>query len=94
MLEADATKLSFDIFKFRKACKEDELVQMMTYLFQINNLYDALNIESDVFYNFIKKIQSGYHPNPYHNSIHAADVVQVQTPFIQSFIFIRLSTIS
>ena len=77
MLDTDINNLNFDVFAFKKISKDDELVYMLTYLFQFNNFFESLNINQITFYNFIKKIQSGYHANPYHNATHAADVVQV-----------------
>ncbi len=38
---------------------------------------NKFNIPEQVLINFLKEVESGYHPNPYHNSMHAADVLQV-----------------
>jgi len=35
------------------------------------------NIDERVFLNFLSIVEAGYHPNPYHNSMHAADVLHV-----------------
>ncbi|KPI89948.1 putative phosphodiesterase [Leptomonas seymouri] len=48
--------------------------------------YDFLqrfNIDEQVALNWISAVEAGYHGNPYHNSMHAADVLQV-THFIIS----------
>jgi len=66
----------------KKIAKDDELFYMTTYVFQINNLFECLNINQVIFYNFIKRIQSGYRANPYHNALHAADVVQTVHYFL------------
>eukprot|EP01012_Entosiphon_sulcatum_P006737 TRINITY_DN1323_c0_g1_i1.p1 TRINITY_DN1323_c0_g1~~TRINITY_DN1323_c0_g1_i1.p1 ORF type:complete len:614 (-),score=134.56 TRINITY_DN1323_c0_g1_i1:87-1928(-) len=42
--------------------------------------YDFLrkfNIDEEVAINFFSQIEAGYHPNPYHNSMHGADVLHV-----------------
>ena len=35
------------------------------------------NIDEKKMINWLSMIEAGYHPNPYHNSMHAADVLQV-----------------
>jgi len=34
-------------------------------------------LDEDVLINFLSQIEAGYHPNPYHNSMHAADVAHI-----------------
>eukprot|EP01001_Neometanema_parovale_P006136 NODE_2514_length_1400_cov_108.516836_g2390_i0.p1 GENE.NODE_2514_length_1400_cov_108.516836_g2390_i0~~NODE_2514_length_1400_cov_108.516836_g2390_i0.p1 ORF type:complete len:296 (+),score=65.42 NODE_2514_length_1400_cov_108.516836_g2390_i0:332-1219(+) len=34
-------------------------------------------IPEQTLINFLQAVESGYHPNPYHNSTHAADVLQI-----------------
>eukprot|EP00755_Sulcionema_specki_P030075 Sspe_Gene.93543::Locus_66151_Transcript_2_2_Confidence_0.500_Length_2246::g.93543::m.93543/K13755/PDE1; calcium/calmodulin-dependent 3',5'-cyclic nucleotide phosphodiesterase len=41
------------------------------------DLVRYFNIPTDVLFNFWGAVMAGYHPNPYHNSAHAADVLQV-----------------
>eukprot|EP01060_Flectonema_neradi_P004307 TRINITY_DN12791_c0_g1_i1.p1 TRINITY_DN12791_c0_g1~~TRINITY_DN12791_c0_g1_i1.p1 ORF type:complete len:1226 (+),score=256.11 TRINITY_DN12791_c0_g1_i1:87-3764(+) len=35
------------------------------------------NIDEQVLINWLSVVEAGYHPNPYHNSMHAADVLHV-----------------
>lgn len=77
MLNQEIDSISFDVFTFKKLAKGDELTILATYLFQRHNFFEYLNINQITFTNLMKKIQSGYRPNPYHNDIHAADVLQV-----------------
>ena len=39
-------------------------------------LCNYFNIEKNILYNFWMAVTAGYHPNPYHNATHAADVLQ------------------
>jgi len=82
ILEAGIDTLEFDIFSFKEITGGEELALITYYLFERHNFFELLNIEIPVFSNFIRKIQSGYLPNPYHNSTHAADVVQVHCSII------------
>ena len=67
---ANIENLSFNIFEF----VEDELLYVCLFVFKKNQLLAFT--EPSVFKNFILYIQNGYKDNPYHNSKHAADVVQ------------------
>jgi 3',5'-cyclic-nucleotide phosphodiesterase len=36
-----------------------------------------LNLDEQIVCNFLSQIEAGYHPNPYHNAMHAADVLHI-----------------
>eukprot|EP00997_Jenningsia_sp_PLL12_P006175 NODE_271_length_1992_cov_140.868760_g226_i0.p2 GENE.NODE_271_length_1992_cov_140.868760_g226_i0~~NODE_271_length_1992_cov_140.868760_g226_i0.p2 ORF type:complete len:304 (+),score=93.63 NODE_271_length_1992_cov_140.868760_g226_i0:869-1780(+) len=42
------------------------------------------NIDEQVAINFFSSVENGYHPNPYHNSMHGADVLHVMHFILQS----------
>lgn len=68
---------TFDIFELENQSSFKSLEIITGCLFKIYDLYQSQNIEALKFLNFIKTIQSGYRKeNYYHNSTHAADVVQ------------------
>lgn len=46
-----------------------------------NRILQKFKIDEQIALNWISAIEAGYHRNPYHNSLHAADVLQV-THFI------------
>jgi 3',5'-cyclic-nucleotide phosphodiesterase len=48
-----------------------------------NDFLQKFNIDEQVALNWISAVEAGYHGNPYHNSMHAADVLQI-THFIIS----------
>lgn len=79
MLDNFVDELEFDMFSFKAFAKGEELVYTSVYLFQRHNIFEFLNISQTTFKRFMKKIQSGYLDNPYHNATHAADVLQVKT---------------
>jgi len=87
-------ELDFNIFEFRAACNGDELLTLMAHLFEKHSLLDSLGIETDVFNRFILRIQTGYPNNPYHNSTHAADVVQTTNYLIVKGNFIERAELS
>ncbi|KAH9598691.1 3'5'-cyclic nucleotide phosphodiesterase [Trypanosoma melophagium] len=41
------------------------------------DLVAHFNLDDEVLQRFLLGVQSGYHPNPYHNAMHAADVTQI-----------------
>ena len=67
----------FDVFLLKELTEGNELVTLMHAFFSRAELYLTAQIEPVKFSNFIRSLQMGYHvDNPYHNSTHAADVVQ------------------
>eukprot|EP00128_Syssomonas_multiformis_P005224 Colp12_sorted_trinity150504_noHs@22401 len=76
-LLALADTLEFDIFKWTDLCNGRPLSQLAFALFEQNGLIQLFNIDTVKFENFLTQIENGYHArNPYHNAIHAADVLQ------------------
>lgn len=74
---ADVHKWEFDIFKLEAACDSKALEIVTSHLLSLYNCFHNQSIDSTKFSSFIKAVQSGYQKgNSYHNSTHAADVVQ------------------
>lgn len=70
-------KFEFNIFKLHQESEDNSLQVIMNYLFRKFDLFTELEIPPKRFQKFIERVQSGYKSeNPYHNAIHAADVVQ------------------
>lgn len=51
-------------------------------LFAKFNACQVLNCDESTLRNWLSLIESHYHPNPYHNSTHAADVMQATAYFL------------
>lgn len=67
----------FDLFKLEKETMNCGLEVLIDHFFSAYNLFASLDISQIVFNSFIHEISQGYiSQNPYHNSSHAADVVQ------------------
>ena len=66
----------------------------MIHIFQINSFYDKLRIDFTIFSSFVTRIQNGYKDNPYHNKLHAFDVVQTTNFFLKKCKFIELATLN
>jgi hypothetical protein len=71
----------FDIFALQNETKGGSLFMMTYTLLYKHGLVQHFNINEQTLINFLLAVESGYHPNPYHNSVHAADVLQI-THFI------------
>lgn len=70
-------KLSFNVFKLKNLTNNNELVVITSHLFYVYDLCSTEKLVKSKFNNFIKSVQGGYRAElPYHNSTHAADVVQ------------------
>ncbi|XP_074613483.1 cGMP-inhibited 3',5'-cyclic phosphodiesterase 3A-like [Acropora palmata] len=64
---------NFPIFD---ASEHGNILTQVTYrVFQKTGLFEAFKIPMTKFLNFFFALESGYHDIPYHNSIHASDVL-------------------
>lgn len=83
----------YDVFSLQEAMSGDTyqslryqprggslLVTMYALLFR-HNLIRRFSLDENVLLNWVSIVEAGYHPNPYHNSMHAADVLHI-THFI------------
>ncbi len=77
----NVNEFHFDVFEFKKMTPSEDLTTILFYLFERHNFFETLSIKQDTFIKFAKKIQAGYRDNPYHNSSHAADVLQVNNKY-------------
>jgi hypothetical protein len=54
--------------------KGEELVLMVNSIFNGEDFFSSLPLDSSTCLKFFKQIQKGYKDNPYHNKTHAADI--------------------
>ncbi|KAL5110337.1 Calcium/calmodulin-dependent 3'5'-cyclic nucleotide phosphodiesterase 1A [Taenia crassiceps] len=68
---------SFDVFHLNTLIEGHVLTYMGVKIFQRHRICDIFNIPCRVLEAFLSQLERGYskHGNPYHNLIHAADVV-------------------
>jgi hypothetical protein len=66
----------FDIFSFSDTCQGAPLSTLMMYYFHSLQISSKFPIDDRTFQNFSSLIERGYNDVPYHNNIHAADVMQ------------------
>ena len=64
---------NFNIFDFEKSTINNSLFVLMNYYFHYYN-FASLKISETNYMNLVYNIQKNYNENPYHNSIHSADV--------------------
>ncbi|DAZ99654.1 TPA: hypothetical protein N0F65_001891 [Lagenidium giganteum] len=78
----DSANWSFDIFRVHILTNGNALCHLGYHLLH-DMASTSLNIEQNVLVGFLLEIQRGYvATNPYHNSIHAADVMQTVYYFL------------
>ena len=41
------------------------------------NFFQKFGLDEQIAINFFGQVEAGYHPNPYHNSMHGADVLHI-----------------
>ncbi|KAJ3215732.1 hypothetical protein HDU67_010370 [Dinochytrium kinnereticum] len=67
---------NWDIFDLTLVSKHRPLFTLSHYLFLKSDLYSKFQIHPEVFLNFLTRVEGGYRREvPYHNSVHAADVL-------------------
>jgi len=74
----------FDVFRLSDCTHGHPLTVIMVHLFEKLDLFHQFNLSKVVFARFIQEIENGYNDVPYHNKIHAADVVQNTYYFLSS----------
>ncbi|GET87821.1 hypothetical protein, conserved [Leishmania tarentolae] len=84
---------SYRVFDLQAAMSGDDSLSLLTQthggslmvtmyaLLCMHNFLQKFQIDEQVALNWISLVEAGYHSNPYHNSMHAADVLQI-TDFI------------
>ncbi|KAI8813746.1 hypothetical protein BJ742DRAFT_672305 [Cladochytrium replicatum] len=67
--------IQFDIFELDRMSNHRPLHYISWYLFRKHDFLEKFKIPEAKFRHWVTKVEQGYKPtNPYHNSIHAADV--------------------
>jgi hypothetical protein len=69
----------FDAFALAEASGGQPLAVMGYWALSQSGLLSHYGISSTVLMSWLRAVEAGYHPNPYHNSTHAAHVVQVNS---------------
>jgi 3',5'-cyclic-nucleotide phosphodiesterase len=67
---------NFDVFLLDELTEGQTLFITSYTLFVKYDLLSKFNLNEQVLINFLRKVESGYHDVPYHNAMHAADVLQ------------------
>ncbi|KAJ9531728.1 hypothetical protein QJQ45_021878, partial [Haematococcus lacustris] len=70
------TAWSFDMWQLHEASRGHALSTLVFYLLNTTGLLDSLALDRLKLCRFLRAIEEAYLPQPYHNKIHAADVVQ------------------
>lgn len=71
----------FDIFRLEELTNRRPLVNLGITLFMHFDVPNTLNCDEKILHNFLVLVEANYHnANTYHNSTHAADVMQVKYP--------------
>ncbi|KAL2914797.1 Chk1 protein kinase [Polyrhizophydium stewartii] len=86
-----ASTAEFDIFHFAELTHGSPLYSMCVHFFKRLDLAEKFQINDTVVRNFFERVEAGYHKLPYHNSSHAADVLQtvamllLETELVEKF---------
>lgn len=77
----------FDIFRLEDLSNKKPLQNLGMNLFHHFDVPNILNCDEKTLFNWLAAIEANYRPeNTYHNSTHAADVMQVKTAARNSYL--------
>ncbi|GIX75124.1 hypothetical protein CEXT_754742 [Caerostris extrusa] len=79
----DVKEWHCDIIQLEKISEKRPLIWVGMAIFASFNACNLLNCDESVLRNWLSMIESNYHSNTYHNSTHAADVLQATAYFLQ-----------
>ncbi|RWS14017.1 cAMP-specific 3', partial [Dinothrombium tinctorium] len=94
----DVNKWGLDLFRIAEYSNNHPLTVIMYRIFRERELLKFFKIPSKVFITCMLTLEEHYHPVPYHNSVHAADVTQsvhvlLRSPALDS-VFTELEILS
>lgn len=83
-IKKSALNWNFNSFTFDAICCGRSLTELSLHLFEYYNLYEIFKLDITNVLKCFRLLEFAYHSsNPYHNSVHAADVTQAMHCFIQ-----------
>eukprot|EP00727_Mastigamoeba_balamuthi_P011282 m51a1_g6777 putative camp-specific 3 -cyclic phosphodiesterase (709) ;mRNA; f:127105-129811 len=73
----DVIRWGFDVFKLKEDIgMENVLPAIADAVLNYSGIYETLSLSPKKTMNFVRKVNSMYHEVPFHNQLHAADVLQ------------------
>jgi hypothetical protein len=73
-----------DLFNLAESSERGPLYSLTNALINDNGLAEKLSIPTSALHNFLKGLEDGYEDVPYHNSIHASDVLHALSFFLHN----------
>ena len=82
------TRWNFNAFSLDRLTSGHNLATLCTYLFRDLGLLHHFRLDALAVWRFFATVEGHYHAtNPYHNGVHAADVTQAMSCFINQPVF-------
>merc|ERR1712130_342387 len=73
----NADQWNFDVFKFVDSVPSGFLAKLAGHILVQTRVIDQLQLDREKLYNLFEDVESSYHASvPYHNAVHATDVLQ------------------
>ncbi|GAB5365565.1 hypothetical protein AAMO2058_001069400 [Amorphochlora amoebiformis] len=80
----------FDIWQYSEAADGYPLSRLFLHYMDQHNLFQKCLISRHSFINFVRELESGYLDVPYHNNIHACDVLHATHIMLRSEVLSRI----